>query len=194
MNSDPLAAGPPDDSQSGQPDQATAIDVSGVDATPLCPHCLSEFDQRASFCPQCQAPVGAFATYDPLQQIQSTGWLYRKASQSRIPAFAVLAFWWILGPIVLSGLFGLTWIGRAGELGAARMAYWLIFLCISLLYGALLLRITRNYVRHRRLREGHCQQCAHNLTGLTEPKCPECGTDFNPDAGSDDDESLPAQP
>lgn len=185
-----------DKSPPARPDQPTDIDVSGEDATPLCPQCLSEIDQRTSFCPKCQAPVGAFATYDPLQQIHSTGWLYRKASRSRIPAFAVLAFWWILGPVILAAMLGLMSVGRAVELGSARMAMWLVFLSISLLYGALLFRITRNYYRQRGLREGHCQHCGHNLTGLTQPRCPECGANFKPDAGemeSDEDESLPAQ-
>lgn len=28
--------------------------------------------------------------------------------------------------------------------------------------------------------EGHCQDCGYNLTGLPEPRCPECGTEFDP--------------
>ena len=30
----------------------------------------------------------------------------------------------------------------------------------------------------RRLRSGCCIECGYNLTGLTEPRCPECGTGF----------------
>jgi ribosomal protein L37E len=26
--------------------------------------------------------------------------------------------------------------------------------------------------------DGHCIQCGYNLFGLTEPRCPECGTPF----------------
>ncbi len=26
----------------------------------------------------------------------------------------------------------------------------------------------------------HCQRCDYNLTGLPEPRCPECGTEFDP--------------
>ncbi len=25
---------------------------------------------------------------------------------------------------------------------------------------------------------GHCQRCGYDLTGLTEPRCPECGQPF----------------
>ena len=27
-------------------------------------------------------------------------------------------------------------------------------------------------------RPGHCQRCGYDLTGLTEPRCPECGQPF----------------
>ena len=27
---------------------------------------------------------------------------------------------------------------------------------------------------------GHCQKCGYNLAGLPEPRCPECGTEFDP--------------
>ena len=28
---------------------------------------------------------------------------------------------------------------------------------------------------------GHCRRCGYNLTGLTEARCPECGTGFDTD-------------
>ena len=29
--------------------------------------------------------------------------------------------------------------------------------------------------------EGRCDECGYRLRGLTVTRCPECGTEFNPD-------------
>lgn len=148
MNTDEIPAGGPEDLSATEPDQATDIDVSGADATPLCPQCLSEIDQRASFCPQCQAPVGAFATYDPLQQIQSTGWLYRKALRGKISPLATLAMWLIFGPFLFGAVLQLLISGR--ESGSfIRVGTWCVGVTIALAYGSILYRVTRNYIRYR---------------------------------------------
>ncbi len=34
--------------------------------------------------------------------------------------------------------------------------------------------------RWRRRRSGSCVQCGYTLRGLTEPRCPECSTEFDP--------------
>ena len=36
--------------------------------------------------------------------------------------------------------------------------------------------------RARRRAAGCCPPCGYNLTGLSEPRCPECGTEFDPEA------------
>ncbi len=33
--------------------------------------------------------------------------------------------------------------------------------------------------RHRRRRRNHCLHCGYNLTGLSDPRCPECGRPFS---------------
>jgi hypothetical protein len=51
----------------------------------------------------------------------------------------------------------------------AVYAFWLI------LTGYLALLALR-FVRARRIKPGHCNQCGYSLTGNTSGVCPECGT------------------
>lgn len=36
----------------------------------------------------------------------------------------------------------------------------------------------------------HCQTCGYSLFGLGQPRCPECGTPFNPDEITDEEELV----
>ncbi len=36
------------------------------------------------------------------------------------------------------------------------------------------------HIRRKRKKKGLCEKCAYDLRGLTEPRCPECGTAFDP--------------
>lgn len=40
--------------------------------------------------------------------------------------------------------------------------------------------------RDDRLKPGHCRNCGYNLFGLRDPRCPECGTVFEPDTNGTD--------
>ena len=44
----------------------------------------------------------------------------------------------------------------------------------------ILLRIRCQILRNRRKRKGLCVNCEYALRGLTESRCPECGTPFDP--------------
>ena len=79
---------------------------------------------------------------------------------------------------------GIRWdrvsaIGPIGNVSAqaAWCPFWLLFLgCVAVL-------IYDHFVRktslHRKRRERNkCETCGYNLTGLTEPRCPECGSAF----------------
>ena len=154
---------------------------SGAQATPLCPNCLAEITERTDSCPRCSTPVGAFSTLDPMKQIQSTGWLFRRAIDKGVSGVALLGLWVILGPpIFLLAIVFIYGGGRRidGVFGLARLG---IGILISVLYAAILFRVTKSYWHLKQSKPGHCIQCGYDLRLLTDPRCPECGRPFDPE-------------
>lgn len=49
---------------------------------------------------------------------------------------------------------------------------WLSYVCWSTIVSSVAIR--------RLYTAGFCRQCGYDLTGLTEPRCPECGKPFDP--------------
>ncbi|MCH9003318.1 MAG: hypothetical protein IIC02_12155 [Planctomycetes bacterium] len=156
-----------------------------VEWIPICPGCLHENQPTAPFCGVCGMPIGSIATIDPIQQIYATGWIYRRAiAGGRWP----LAFWGMLlifAPSVLPWLVilismpfqtGVVVVDRLESLMAL-----VVGLAFPVLSVAILVRVVRGYVRHRRTTSGMCRRCGYNLSHLVEPRCPECGTKFDPD-------------
>ena len=60
----------------------------------------------------------------------------------------------------------------------ARVHLWLLFVLFAV-YPAI--AFVRGPLRRRRRRRlGLCLECGYNLRGLTESRCPECSTEFDP--------------
>ena len=73
--------------------------------------------------------------------------------------------------------FSLEW-GEytSGRYWIVRCAYWLPF---TLFAAYPTIAFIRGPLRRwRRRRKGLCLRCGYGLTGLPEPRCPECGTEF----------------
>jgi len=153
-------------------------DATNLDASPLCPQCLTELPPRVAFCPKCTAPVGAFATYDPIQQIYSTGWLYRRAIGGGISTIAFVGMWLIFGPTTLFTLLALVSpaYGPFVDFDPLRWGLALFFVVLQI---TILTMVTRSYIHFKRRKPGQCAACHYDLANLTEPRCPECGTPFD---------------
>ena len=58
---------------------------------------------------------------------------------------------------------------------------WSLLLAAAFVIALILERVTRSYIRFRLRKPGHCEKCGYNLSHLTEARCPECGTHFDPE-------------
>lgn len=109
------------------------------------------------------------------------GWLCRPLRRYGVvlQVTSVCAVSWTVTQVIF-GALGLLGVAQFSTLGMA------VALAISLpikwgiacapLCGIVFLRN-----RYRPLYPpGHCTQCGYNLRGLPEPRCPECGTAFEP--------------
>ncbi len=83
-----------------------------------------------------------------------------------------------MGTPHLGGLL-VTFNSRPGEIRVSAFAipHWL--LCGAFLIYPLLAFIRGPLRRYRRRRRGLCRECAYDLRGTTEPRCPECGKAFD---------------
>ena len=151
------------------------------DAAPVCLGCMTAVTPETRYCPKCGRPVGMFVGTDPIQLIHSQGWGYRAAVRGR-PNRVVLWGMWLVFGLATALMFSHLWdLARFWwRPGFVDLLAGLLILGLQVAYVALLYRVTKNYVRHRRYGSGRCGVCKYDLRLLTEPRCPECGTGFDP--------------
>jgi len=147
-----------------------------------CPGCMEENPAGKAFCHKCGMPIGIVATLDPIQQIYSTGWLYRRAISGGDRPLAYWGMWAIFVPTALLTLWGVISL-ILGQLdlpwGGFRIRLWW-GLATGALFVAIACRVTKAYLRYRSRSKGTCKKCGYELAHLPEPRCPECFTPFDP--------------
>jgi hypothetical protein len=159
---------------------------------PVCPDCMTENHPLADFCKNCARPLSSLATMDPVKQVYAQGWAYRQAAWGRPNTIVLIGMWLIFGPMLLLPACGfvsviydfnglVTW--DFDPLGFTVTAG------ILAIYAAILYRVTKRYLQHRARQPGQCVECGYDLRGLSEPRCPECGTLFDSEEELDEDES-----
>lgn len=71
----------------------------------MCPSCLTLNDEFAAFCRKCRTPIGAVATLDPMQTIQTEGFLFRKAIGGRPKPIVLVGVWILFLPVMGVGSY-----------------------------------------------------------------------------------------
>ncbi len=163
---------------------------------PVCPHCMVPIGPLEDFCHKCGRPITALAAMDPFKQVFAQGHVFREAASRPRSFLVVVGMWLLFGPALL----GMSLVLRPGHLSRALFgtessveAYLGLILSLGLmaLYAALLYRVTVNYLHNRNIGSGQCAECGYDLTGLPEPRCPECSAPFDPqEVYSEPDEDV----
>jgi predicted amidophosphoribosyltransferase len=184
----------------GQPEApaGSSAEASGAAGTPVCPQCMALCEPNADFCRACGAPLSALAAFDPYKQIFVQGWFYRRATSRPTSFVVVLGMWLIFGPTVLIACCTMmpwslqlsSWNNDPPFLAGMSIAMALGMLG---LYAMILYRVTRRYLQQRAIKPGHCRKCGYDLQGLSEPRCPKCGSPFDPEEACNTQETDEAE-
>ena len=95
-------------------------------------------------------------------------------------ASLILASW---GAYLAVAATRANWCGEA--LGIAFNCYTIVFVPLLALLAVTVIVLSVSGRHRPATPSGFCVKCGYNLTGLPEPRCPECGTPFEPaEAGS----------
>ncbi|MHC4066502.1 MAG: hypothetical protein ACYSUI_18655 [Planctomycetota bacterium] len=172
-----------------QSDNGSPSPTSDQPEVMLCPSCLEQNDPYVDFCRKCGMPIGTFATLDPIKAIHSQGWAYRRAISGRTSPIVFWGMVLIFGPATLFMVFALPW--AVWPSSTVHVVQLLLGGGVLSLYAAILYRVTKSYLRYRRARPGRCYECGYRLIGLTEARCPECGTRFDSEEMELDPEDRP---
>lgn len=77
-------------------------------------------------------------------------------------------------------MYALVWSARMGPLRAKPAFLWADALFLAAVAPLSIIAWHRGSAIGRPKAPGFCQACGYVLHGLTEPRCPECGTPFDP--------------
>jgi len=67
------------------------------------------------------------------------------------------------------------------DMGGAEIIGFAQGLLLDVVYLIIVVRVIKSYLRSRKRAHGKCRHCGYNLALLTAPRCPECGTGFDPE-------------
>lgn len=127
-------------------EELSLFDIGSAEGT-VCPSCAAFIGPNEVFCPECRAPISLLSNTDPLQRIQSEGFLYGKVVDSRPKPVILIGVWVICFPWALLS----TWLALSAlvnGIGAGMGGFILFWLAVVLAIFPMvvLFKVTRNYL------------------------------------------------
>jgi hypothetical protein len=126
---------------------------------PVCLNCMQPTTVGTHFCVHCGAPLTAYATTGPYEQILAGGFAYRQASSSANKPIVLFGMWLLFGPaLVILLVLDLVAVANIRDIvasvkdfsSAVRMiAAGVMFGGMTYISAALLYKTTKNYLAHK---------------------------------------------
>jgi hypothetical protein len=123
--------------------------TANVDETITCVSCLAQNEQSTPFCHNCGAPVGRSATIDPLQTIQTEGYLLRKALEGRPRPVVFLGLLILHLPVLAVGIGVAVYMIFNGHGWPGFIFFW-AGMGLSYFASVVLYRAIKNYLTMRK--------------------------------------------
>jgi hypothetical protein len=122
------------------------VDQLEQNETSICPACLEPNNVFEAFCQSCGSPIGGISTLDPIQSIQTQGFLFRKAVDERPRLIVVVGMWILFFPALLASVYAAVKLISAGG-GLPNFIFFWAFVGLGYASIVILYRVTKNYVR-----------------------------------------------
>ena len=124
------------------------------DNGPLCPSCAAVIGPNEIFCPKCSGPASLLSTTDPIQRIQTEGFIYRRAVEGRPKPVVVIGVWLLFFPLLVMGVIGMVGLIVIGAgTGTAGFVIFLLSAAAAYCGFAMIYRVTRNYFKYGKDKE-----------------------------------------
>lgn len=115
----------------------------------VCPACAAFIGTGEVFCPSCRAPISLLANTDPIQRIQTEGFLYGRAVDSRPRGIVVIGVWLLFLPAVLiCAGWALIVISEGIGSGAVGFVFFWVAIAAMIFFATILYRVTKNYIKY----------------------------------------------
>lgn len=116
---------------------------------PLCIGCLEPVGEHDDFCRACGTPLSTHAAIAPIQRIYAEGDTYWKATHGSVNKIIFWGMWLIFGPCIFMCLEMFPDIDVGLPKGWGVLFGLLVLIFFTVIYGLILWKVTRNYLRSK---------------------------------------------
>ena len=114
----------------------------------VCPACAAFIGSNEVFCPSCRAPISLLSNTDPLQRIQTEGFLYGKAVEAKPKLIVLIGVWALFLPAAfICAMWALLVVSEGIGSGVVGFMFFWVAVAATLFFLVIIYRVTKNYIK-----------------------------------------------